>query len=109
MRELVSKLDLLEASSGEIERDETVEFFLRTLREKMGADSSSKLLAARLTDSLAAVDFAALPLNLRARYKESLGSLKNLLAGNPAGEPDAVSPTAIALLALIDGGVLERP
>jgi citrate synthase len=109
MQEFLAKLDEAEARSQEIERQETVDFYLRELREKIRADSNPMLMVARVTDGLSTADFSELPLNHRARFKESLGLLRNLLGGNPANYPDPITPTATALLALFDAGVLDRP
>ena len=109
MQEFLAKLEEAEARSKAIEKQETVEFYLRELREKINADSNPLQMVARITSGLSDTDFAKLPLNHRARYKETLALLRNLIGGNPANYPDPISPTATSLLALFEAGVLERP
>ncbi len=109
MQEFLARLDEAEARSKEIERQETVAFYLRELREKIQADSNPRQMVARVTEGLSAANFRGLPLNHRARFRESLTLLRNLLAGNPAKDPDPITPTATALVALFDAGVLSRP
>lgn len=109
MREQLEKLATAAARAADIEREERVEFYLEELREKLRADSGPRATVDKLASALAEIDFSSMPLTLRARYKETLALLENLLGGNPACQADPVTPTAQALVELIDAGLLTRP
>ncbi len=105
----LDKIDTIATQCATIERDERVSVFIRELRDALGATGDPRDLIAQLTNGLDAVNFAALPIHHRARFKEALTVLRNLLAGNPQNTPDPVTPTVETLTRLFDMGIIDRP
>ncbi|MCK5801032.1 MAG: hypothetical protein KAI47_27780 [Deltaproteobacteria bacterium] len=105
----LDKIDTIATQSAAIERDERVTVFITELRDALGAAGDPPHLIGHIANGLDAVNFAALPIHHRARFKEALTVLRNLLAGNPKNTPDPVTPVAETLTRLFDMGIIDRP